>query len=306
MKKFDVIIIGAGPAGMTAALYIRCGGFSVLVVEKEEIGGQIIDTPALMNYPGFDCISGKDFSEKIYMQAKDRGAEFQKAMVKEIEQDQNGDFIITTNKEKIHSKAVIIATGVRKRRLNNENFKKYEGNGLSYRAAKDGGSFVGKTVTVLGGGNSALTDALFLSDLCKRVYLVHRRNQFRGEEATAKLLKQKENVTFLMPCVLEDIKGKEKVESAIIKNIDTGELTEILTDGIFPEYGNVPVNGDFKHQIKLDSHGFIDSGEDCLTNIEGIFAAGDCRKKEIRQVVTATSDGSITALKTISFLKDYK
>ena len=302
---YDIIVIGAGPAGMTAAIYGRRGGKKVLMIEKEGYGGQIINTPALENYPGFDTISGMEFSDKIYKQAMDWGAEMEYGTVDDItliDKDKRIFKVSTEEGKEYETKSVILATGVKSRPIGIDREEELVGRGVSYCAACDGAFFRDKTVVILGGGNTALTDAEVLADLCKKVYIVHRRMQFRGDNAMVERLKKRDNVEMVLPYVPVELLGDEKITGIKIKNRETEEIRTIDTDGIFVAFGNIPQNEAFRDAVGLDDAGYVVAAEDCVTDIEGIFTAGDCRTKKVRQVVTATGDGSVAAVAAIEYL----
>lgn len=297
-EKFDVIIIGAGTAGLSAAIYAARASANVLVLEESSYGGQIIYSAEVENYPGIKHISGFQFATDLYEQAVGVGAEirFEKVIgikvLDEKEQTHN-KAVYTENKEYL-SKAIIIATGSRNRRLGLEREQQLTGSGISYCAACDGAFFKGRTVAVFGGGNTAFEDAIFLSGYCRKVYMIHRRNEFRAEKSLVERLGQKENVEYLLNCTVAALNGSDKLESV---ELSDGKTLKI--DAIFVAIGREPQNEIYKEIINLDDYGYIIAGEDCKTNTEGIFAVGDCRTKHVRQLVTAASDGAVAALAAI-------
>ena len=286
----DIVIIGAGPAGMTAAIYGRRASKSVLMIEAKSYGGQIINTPSIENYPVAAHISGYDFAVKVFEQASELGAQitFEKALGIT---PHDGVFTVTTNRGEHEARAVIIATGSENRKLGLHDEDRLVGRGISYCATCDGSFFRGKNVAVVGGGNTALEDALYLSEIADTVYLIHRRDEFRGAESTAELLKQKENVRFVLNSRVTKLKAGKRLEGIEVTD-NGGAVTEIEVSGLFVAVGRVPENEAFAPLVELDAAGYAISGEDCKTKTPGIFVAGDNRAKEVRQLVTAASDGA--------------
>lgn len=301
-KKYDIVIIGAGPAGLTAAIYARRASKSVLVLEAKTYGGQIINTQDIENYPAESHISGFDFATKLYEQATELGAEveFEKAI--EIKDDKSYKTVVTEDGE-YEAGAVIIATGSENRKLGLENEEELIGKGVSYCATCDGAFYKGKKVAVVGGGNTALEDALYLSNVAEKVYLVHRRDEFRGAEASVEKLKEKQNVEFVLNSVVTKLLANDKLQALEVTNSD-GSTRTIEADGVFVAVGRMPENQNFAELVKLDNAGYVVASENCHTNTEGIFVAGDTRTKEVRQLVTATSDGAIAATEAIKYLND--
>ena len=297
---FDIIVIGAGPAGMTAAIYARRAAKTVLVLEAMSYGGQIINTPEIENYPAAAHISGFDFAAGVYNQAKELGAEFRFEKAVEIE-DRGEEKRVRTPKNEYAAKAVIIATGSVNRRLGVEGEEKLIGRGISYCATCDGAFFRKKTVAVVGGGNTALEDALYLADLAEKVYLIHRRDSFRGEESTVTRLKEHENVEFVLNSVVRTLHADKKLSAVEVVN-KQGEKRTLAVDGLFVAVGRIPENRNFAKLIALDAAGYAVAGEDCRTQTEGIFVAGDNRVKEVRQLVTATADGAVAATEAIKYI----
>lgn len=298
---YDVIVIGAGTAGMTAGIYARRAGKTVLIIEEKNYGGQIINTPEVENYPGISKVSGFTFANNLYNQTRELGAEFKFEEVIKI-QNNSGYKVVVTNKTKYQGKTVIIATGAKNRPLGVNNEDKLTGAGVSYCATCDGAFFRGKDVAVVGGGNTALEDALFLSDYCNLVYVVHRRNEFRGEKGLTDILKEKGNVKFVFDSVVKSIKGEQSVEGLEILNVKKNTLSEIKVQGAFIAIGQMPDNEKFSDMIELDGKGYIKADETCTTNTEGVFVAGDCRTKQVRQLTTAASDGAVAALAACSYI----
>ena len=298
---YDVIVIGAGTAGMTAGIYARRAGKKVLIIEGKNYGGQIINTPEVENYPGISKVSGFTFANNLYNQTRELGTEFKFEEVIKI-QNNSGYKVVVTNKTKYQGKTVIIATGAKNRPLGVNNEDKLTGAGVSYCATCDGAFFRGKDVAVVGGGNPALEDALFLSDYCNLVYVVHRRNEFRGEKGLTDILKEKGNVKFVFDSVVKSIKGEQSVEGLEILNVKKNTLSEIKVQGAFIAIGQMPDNEKFSDMVELDGKGYIKADETCTTNTEGVFVAGDCRTKQVRQLTTAASDGAVAALAACSYI----
>lgn len=294
---YDIIIIGAGPAGLTAAIYARRANKKVLVLEANTYGGQIINSLSIDNYPASPHISGFEFASNLYSQVKDLGAQIKFERVLEINQKKE----VKTKNNTYHAKAIIIATGAENRKLNIEGEEELIGKGVSYCATCDGAFYKNKEVAVVGGGNTALEDALYLSDLASKVYLIHRREKFRGEEKYVKEIQEKKNIEIIYNSQVKKLNSKNGLESIeIINNKD--EKKELQVQGLFIAIGRSPENQSFANLIKLNSEGYIIAGENCHTSSEGIFAAGDNRVKELRQLVTATSDGAVAATEAIKYL----
>ena len=297
---YDIIIVGAGPAGLTAAIYGRRALKSVLVLEALSYGGQIINTLDIENYPAAAHISGFDFATNLYNQVKELGAEVKFEKVTNIT-DMGDIKKVATAKNEYEAKTIILATGADNRKLGLENEDSLIGKGISYCATCDGNFFKGKDVAVVGGGNTALEDTLYLTDLVNKVYLIHRRDEFRGDPTIVEKLKEKDNVEFVYNSNVTKLISNDKLEAIEVTNKD-GSKKEISVSGLFVAIGKVPENENFKNLISLDDSGYIIASEDCHTNIEGIFVAGDNRVKELRQLVTATSDGAIAATEAVKYI----
>lgn len=297
----DILIIGAGPAGMSAAIYARRALKKTVVLEALSYGGQIINTLEIDNYPVAPHISGFDFATKLYNQAKELGTEFIFKKVVSISKEKDY-FIVKTNKNEYKAKAIIIATGADNRKLGIDLEKEFIGKGISYCATCDGAFYKGKDVAVVGGGNTAIEDALYLSNIVNKVYLIHRREEFRGDPVGVEELKNKKNVEFLLNCHVTKLKGQDKLEEIVVSNKD-GSSKNIKVNGLFVAIGRVPETEFISNLINVDKSGYIKADENCHTNIEGIFVAGDNRVKELRQLVTATSDGAIAATEAVKYLQ---
>lgn len=301
---YDIIVIGAGPAGLTSAIYGRRANKKVLVLEAKSYGGQIINTLDIENYPAEEHISGFDFATKLYNQAKNLGAEivFEKAVeVNDLGKEKE----IKTTKNTYKTKTVIIATGSENRKLGLPNENELIGKGISYCATCDGAFYKKKIVAVVGGGNTALEDALYLSNIANKVYLIHRRDKFRAEEKVVELIKEKDNIELLYNSNITKLISNEKLEKIEITSND-GNIKTINIDGLFVAVGRIPENQNFAKLVELDENGYIVANENCHTNIEGIFVAGDNRAKTVRQLVTATSDGANAATSAIKYINDSK
>lgn len=296
---YDIIIIGGGPAGLTAALYARRANKSVLIIEKSTYGGQITFSPKVENIPGFNVVSGNEFAEKLVEQVADQGAELEFCEVLSIE---DGDIkTVRTDGEDFQAKAVIIATGAKHRRLNLEGEDKFIGDGISFCAVCDGAFYKDKTVGVVGGGNSALQEAILLSDLCKKVYVIQNLDRLTGESKLCEQLYAKQNVEIILSTIVSSYIGESQFEGVTVLST-TGEERRIELDGLFVAIGLIPQNSAFKNVLTLNDYGYAVSSEDCLTSSKGVFVAGDCRTKKIRQVATAMSDGAVAALAACDYV----
>ena len=291
---YDIIIIGGGPAGLTAAIYARRAGKNVLILEKDALGGQITWSPKVENYPAIPSVSGMDLGNRMTEQAMELGAEVEIEEVTGVEDCGGFKRVNCAFGAEYEAKAIILATGARPRKLGLDREEDLVGNGVGYCAVCDGAFFQGQPVAVNGGGNSALQDALLLSETCSRVYLIHRRDSFRGEEALVAALKEKENVEFVLNAVVTGLLGENELSGIMVEQ--NGEARKIDVNGLFVAIGHEPDNSAFSELIELDAKGYAAAGEDCLTKTEGVFVAGDCRRKSVRQVSTAAADGAVAAL----------
>ena len=295
---YDIIIVGGGPAGLTAALYAARANKKIIVFEANVPGGQILKAHLVTNYPGMKSMSGSDFAENLYNQVKDLGVEIKFETVLSIDKDKN----VTTNKDTYKAKAIILATGADNRKLNIENEDKLVGKGISYCATCDGNFYKGKEVAIVGGGNAALEDALYLSDISSKVYLIHRRDSFKGAELTLKEIKKKNNIEIILNSNVIRINGTDKVESIDINNQDQEQNIKI--DCLFVAIGQEPKNIVFKNVIDIDDKGYIATEDGVHTNVNGIYVAGDARDKLLKQLTTAVSDGSIAATVAIKEMEN--
>ncbi len=302
---YDIIIIGGGPAGLTAALYARRANKSVLVIEKASFGGQITYSPKVENIPGFLSLSGNEFAEKLVEQVLEQGADVEACEVIEV---CDGEVkTVITDEGEFTSRALIIATGARHRLLGLPDEESYIGEGISFCAVCDGAFYEGKTVAVIGGGNSALQEAILLSDLAEKVYVVQNLDFLTGEDKLAEQIKAKENVEIIYSNVVKELHGADGELSAItIANEKTGKVRKLSLDGMFIAIGLIPQNDIFKDIIKLNKFGYAVADNDMKTAANGVFVAGDCREKRIRQVATAASDGAIAALSACDYIDNLK
>lgn len=297
---FDIIIIGGGPAGLTAALYARRANKSVLVIEKETFGGQITHSPKVENIPGFLECSGNEFAQQLLDQVLSQGAEIEIAQVLSVE---DGDVkTVHTDYGDFKAKSVIFATGVKHRMLGVDREDDFVGEGISFCAVCDGAFYENKTVAVIGGGNSALQEAIMLSDLCEHVYVVQNLAYLTGENKLIQQLETKENVTIILSTVVDKVLGNDTFEGITVKNTQTNELSDIKLDGMFVAIGLIPQNDTFVNVLKLNDYGYVDTNESCTTDTVGVFTAGDCRSKKIRQVATAVADGAVAALAACDYV----
>lgn len=298
---YDIGIIGGGTAGMTAAIYGQRAGKKTIIIEGGVFGGQITSSPNVENYPGIASVSGSEFSMNLLDQAVKLGAETAMGQVTGI-RDEGTVKVIKTAEKEYPCHSVILATGVTHRHLGIPNEERLTGAGVSYCATCDGMFFRGRDVAVVGGGSTALQDAEFLSNYCRKVYLIHRRDEFRGEDSIVKRLQGKENVEFILSATVREIIGDQAVERLIVNSKKSGKEFKLDVSGVFIAVGQIPKNEIFADVVKLDADGFILAAEDCITSRPGIFAAGDCRTKEVRQLTTAAADGAVAALAACKFI----
>lgn len=294
---YDAVIIGAGTAGMTAGIYLARQGKRAIILEGNTYGGQIVNSLGVENYPGIKNISGFDFATALYEQVLELGGEIDYGEVVGIKVNDNSKTVLTADKE-YECERVIIATGAANRNLGVDGEEDLVGLGVSYCATCDGAFFREKKVAVVGGGNTALEDAEFLSGLCETVYIIHRRDEFRGDLSTVEKLKQKSNVEFILNSTVTAFKKGEdgRLNGVELQNKISGEISGLAVDGLFVAVGQIPNTGFLKGLVELDAAGYVISGEDCKTNIDGIYAAGDCRTKPLRQLATAAADGAVATM----------
>lgn len=297
---YDVGIIGSGPAGLSAAIYAKRANLSAVVIEKEYEGtGQIAESGQVDNYLGLPGISGYDLGEQFREHAVKLGVSFLEQEVTEIKKEDSAVFtIIFEDGSSVETKTVIYAAGATPRRANIPGEQEYAGKGVSYCAICDGSFYRGKKVAVLGGGDTALDDAVYLADLAEQVYVIHRRKEFRGAATTVEKLRKKENVTFVLEHQVKEITGAEKVNGVVLE-----DGTAIAVDGVFVAYGSVPQTNLVKELVTLDAAGYVKAEETGETSLAGLYVAGDARTKKLRQVVTAVSDGANAATAVVEYLK---
>lgn len=294
MDKYNTLIIGGGPAGYTAAIYALRAGLTCAVIEKLSPGGQMATTSNIENYPGFGQISGWELTEKMESQAVALGAEEIYGEVESVRLDGAEKHIFVSGRD-ICGDTVIIATGAKPRKLGADGEDKFLGKGVSYCATCDGMFFRGKTVAVAGGGDTAFEDALYLSNICEKVYIIHRRDSFRAVASYVKLASAKNNIEFITDSAVTELNGEKSLESISIKNLKSGDISTLSCSGIFVAVGREPETAVFRDVLELDISGYIVAGEDTKTSVEGVFAAGDVRTKPLRQIVTACADGACAA-----------
>ena len=297
---YDIIIIGAGPAGLTAAVYACRANKSVLVLEKGSFGGQITYSPKVENIPGFVSLTGNEFADKLVEQALSLGAEIEPTEVLGI-RDGEVKTVVTEDGE-YEAKAVIIATGAKHRLLGLEKEQEFIGNGISFCAVCDGAFHKDQEIAVIGGGNSALQEAILLSDIASKVYVVQNLDNLTGEKKLCDQLYAKENVEIITGSVVKELKGDSDLTGIVIKKTSDNTVRELDITGMFIAIGLIPQNENFADLMELDSYGYADTDESCATKTEGVFVAGDCRKKKIRQVATAASDGAVAALAACDYI----
>lgn len=298
-SNYDIVIIGAGTAGLSAAIYGVRAGLSVLVVESQMHGGQIINTPDIVNYPGIEKISGYEFANQLYQHATNLGA---KIIYEEIS-DLNllGRIkTITAGTQTYYAKTIIIATGAKHRDLGCAGEEEWKGRGVSYCAICDGNFFQGQDVCVVGGGNTALEDALYLSKFCRTVHLIHRSKQFKASPMYVQQAQNTNNIIFHLEYEVTKISGTDQVQQVMISH--KGQEESLSVVGVFVAIGSQPNNGMFSRWVEMDKYGYIVAGEDCKTNIPGVFVAGDTRTKKVRQLVTAAADGAVAATGCANFI----
>lgn len=298
---YDIVVIGAGPAGMTAALYAARADRDVLLLEKESFGGQVVFSPKIENYPGYMQMSGNEFADKLIEQVLEQGVTVELDEAVEI-RDGNTKMVVCASGAEYECGAVIIATGSRHRMLGLEDEERFVGNGISFCAVCDGAFYADQTVAVIGGGNSALQEAVLLSDICKKVTIVQNLDFLTGEGKLVSLLAKRENVDYLYGATVDKFLGDDELTGMIIDQ--KGTKIRLDVDGVFVAIGQVPVNDAFAPVAALDARGYIEAGEDCLTKTPGVFVAGDCRTKNIRQITTACGDGAVAAMTACRYLND--
>ncbi len=300
---YDILIVGGGPAGLTAALYCARAGRSVLLCEREILGGQIVYSPMVDNYPAMPHVSGADFAAGLTQQVEELGVTIEYTQVEAVERRENG-FVLHTDGGEFLGTALILASGVRHRKLGLPGEEALIGRGISYCAICDGAFYRGREVAVVGGGDTAVRDALFLSGICKKVTLIHRRNAFRAEAALVTQLSQRENITLCLDAVVTDLQEMNGELTGVNVGYKNGKAELLSIDGLFVAIGQQSDNAPFASLVKLDEGGYLEAGEDARTSCPGIFAAGDCRTKTVRQLTTAVGDGAVAALAACRYVEN--
>lgn len=301
---YDVIIAGAGPAGMTAAVYASRGNMKTLILERGVPGGQMVDTEDIENYPGFDSILGADLSNKMFEHATKFGAEYAYGDIKDVED--HGDYkIVLAGDKRFKTKSLIITTGAQYKKLGIEGEAELTGRGVSYCAVCDGAFFKERELIVIGGGDSAVEEGMYLTKFASKVTIVHRRDELRAQKILQQRAFGNEKIEFIWDTVPEKINGENgKVSSVTLRNVKTDETYDHQIDGVFVYIGMDPLSEPFKNLGIVDEEGYIPTDENMATKVPGIFAAGDIRVKDLRQIVTATGDGSIAAESALAYIDD--
>ena len=299
-EHFDIVIAGGGPAGLTAAVYARRTGRSVLLLEKEGFGGQIASSPKVENFPGFDAISGAELSDRMYAQAESLGVRIELEEVLSVRP--GTPHAVTTDYGSYTCTALILATGMRRRSLGLPGEAQLPG--VSFCAVCDGAFYTGRDAVVAGGGNTAFQDALYLAGICRSVTLIHRRAQFRADPVLVEEAEKRENITLLPSTVVTALEGTDRLTGLVLENTETGAVSRLETEALFEAVGQQPETGVASALFALDPAGFIPAGESCLTPVPGLFAAGDCRTKAVRQLTTACADGATAALAACQFCRE--
>src|SRR5574344_1142410 len=294
---FDIIVVGGGPAGLTSAIYSARSNLKTLLLEEYACGGQTLNTYEIKNFPSYSNISGPELSDKMEKQVKELGV-FEK-FEKVVDFDFNGEVKkVITQKSQYYAKAIILCLGAKARKLGLDNEEKFSGKGISYCAICDGGFFKGKNVAIVGGGNSAMEDVVYLTNIAKKTYLINRTENFRAIPnlvQTVKTMISNDKITFLSNSVVEKLNGDNKLESIDVKNVLSGDIKNIKLDGLFIEIGRSPSTDLLHDKMELDENGYIIAGENLMTSVSGVFVAGDVRQKSLRQIITDCADASTFA-----------
>lgn len=298
----DILIIGGGPAGLTAAIYAARAGKSVTVCEQESFGGQIAQAHQVDNYPALPGISGMELGDKLCAQAMDAGASVEFTGVTSLTREADGTFTVQTDDGELNARAVIFAAGAKPRPMGVEREQELTGSGVGYCALCDGAFFKDRDVAVVGGGNTAFSDALFLADVCKSVTLVHRREGFRAEQPLIEAANKAENIRIMTPYTVSGLVGETKLEALTLAHRDSGETVSLPVDGVFVALGRVPDCSLVADFVDLDGQGFVAADETCRTKTPGLYVAGDCRAKAVRQLTTAVADGTVAATMACEYL----
>ena len=303
---YDTIIVGAGPAGLAAGIYAARGALKVLIIEKAGIGGQIATSWEIENYPGSPPDStGPGLTERMRQQCEEFGVEFATRTYIRTQQTKTG-FIVETDAGNLETQTIIMATGAEPKLIGCKGERELRGMGVSYCATCDANFFKGLQVAVIGGGDTALEEALYLTKFAKEIIIIHRRDELRGAKILQQRIQDSDKISMMLSCVVEEIKGNGLVESIIVKNVVTGEVAEVPIDGVFVFVGQKPNSEPFVGLLERDARDYLIADDEMRTNIPGIFAAGDIRRKSLRQVVTATADGAIAAVNVIKYIEELK
>jgi len=302
MENKKIIIIGAGPSGITASIYLKRAGYTPYLIESSMPGGKLSLTYKIENYPGFDEILGSDLAFKMMDQLTKNNIDINFETVEEVEKKEDKVYVKTNINEYL-TDVVIIASGTKENKLNIKGEEEFFHKGISFCAVCDGGFYRNKPMAIIGGGNSALEEALYLENIASPLYVIHRRKEFRGDKIVVDKIENSENIKVLTPYIPLEFKGNDKLESLVLKNVETGEIKEVEVNGVF-EYVGQSANTSFvKDKEILNEKGYVEVNEKMETKIEGIFAIGDVINKELRQIVTASSDGAICSISVINYLK---
>ena len=302
--EFDTIILGGGPAGLAAGIYASRGAVSTAIVDLNMFGGQPSNYLELENYPGFSTVGGYDLMEKFEEHADKFGV--QKFPMQEIQNVDLKSKVIKTSDTEFHAKTIIIATGAQPMKLGIPGEKEFVGRGVSYCAVCDGAFYKDKVVAVVGGGNAAVEEAMYLTRFASKVYLIHRRDELRADKIVQEREFKNDKLEFVWDSVVDEILGEELVSRIVVRNVKTGEISEIAVNGIFPYIGITPNVNLFNGQLQQDSRGFIVTDDKMETSLEGVYAAGDVRTTPLRQVITATADGAIAAVQAVKYIETLK
>ncbi|MCS7244530.1 MAG: thioredoxin-disulfide reductase [candidate division WOR-3 bacterium] len=304
--NYDVIIVGGGPAGFTAGIYVARAMYKAIIVEKSVPGGQVAISDIVDNYTGFIEITGSELSQKMLEHVMKFDVPIEYSEVVEIWKEDKTFYVKLIDDRILTSKALIVATGASPRKLNVKGEAEFYGRGVSYCAVCDGAFFKNKVVAVVGGGDSAFTEGLYLSNIVSKLYLIHRREQFRAQPIYVERLKQRQNTEFILNSVVKEIIGEKKVSDIILENLKTGEISSLRVDGIFIYIGMVPQNQILRNfkELKYDENGFVIADETTRTEIEGLFVAGDLRSKHLRQITTAVSDGAYAGTMAVEYIQN--
>ena len=299
---YDIVIVGGGPAGLTAAIYARRANKSVLILEKNAFGGQIVYSPKVENYPGFESVSGSELADKLVSHVLAQGADVEVETVTAVKVEGDKRIVETEEGSAYECHAVIIANGARHRHLGLPNEERFIGEGISFCAVCDGAFYKNKTVALVGGGNSALQEAILLSETCKKVYVIQNLDFLTGEKRLQEILAKRANVEIITGTVIDEIADTEEFSRIVTRRVSDGARQELELDGMFVAIGLVPENTAFESLAELDAAGYFAVSEDCITKTVGVFVDGDCRTKGVRQVSTAAADGAVAAIAACRYI----